>query len=389
MINMQKKVLYIVEADLTSGSGKCALELIQELKETNDFEPIVITQYQSSLNNECDSISVKNYAVHYARTCSFGMGFIGWFVAFLCRPFLNFYSYKKLAKKIDFKSIDLIHSNSSTIDFGAYLYKKLHIPHMWHVRDFLVFDRLQKPIIYNLPNYIVQNSSQIITVSNQLNAFLKSKTQCRNIKTIYDGVYRLNVDRIGHPQFSDSNKLHLVCVGNYSRIKGQDTLLDAIALLPAQVQKNIFIDFYGADTDGFLQELKTIACKNSIDHVVSFKGFCNSVFDILPNYEIGVQPSHTEGFSRVTVEYMLSGLCVVGNGDTAIQELIENGKTGLLYKDFDIQALADKIAYCFYSRHEIAQMGKNAQKVALEKYCIEKNILNIVDEYKKFFHGKL
>ena len=380
---MRKRVLYIVEADLTSGSGKCAIELIQELKENSEFMPIVITQYQSNLNKECDSMAVENYAVHYARTCSFGMGFIGWVIAFLCRPFLNFYSYKKMAKKIDFKSIDLIHSNSSTIDFGAYLYKKLHVPHIWHIRDFLVFNRLHKPIVYNLPKYIVRNSSQIITVSNQLNNFLKSKTQCDKIKTIYDGVYKSNVEKIGTPQFNGSNKLRLVCVGNYSRIKGQNTLLEAIALLPAQVKKSVFVDFYGADTDGFLQELKTIASKRSINHMVSFKGFCSNVFEILPSYDIGVQPSHTEGFSRVTVEYMLSGLCVVGNGDTAIQELIENGKTGLLYKDFDIQALADKIAYCFYNRPEMAQMGKNAQGIALEKYCIEKNIRYIVDEYNK------
>ncbi|SHL56358.1 Glycosyltransferase involved in cell wall bisynthesis [Fibrobacter sp. UWT2] len=380
---MRKKILYIVEADLTSGSGKCAIELIQELKKNSKFEPIVITPSHSSLNKECDSISVENYAVHYARTCSFGMGIIGWIIAILCRPFLNFYAYKKMAKKIDFKSLNLIHSNSSTIDFGAYLYKKLHIPHIWHIRDFLAFNQLQKPIIINLPKYIAQNSSQIITVSNQLNAFLKSKTKCGKIKTIYDGVYRSSIDKIGATQFNDSKELRLVCVGNYSRIKGQDVLLEAIALLPAQVKKSIFIDFYGANADGFLQELKAIACKKSINHIVSFKDFCCNVFKTLPNYDIGVQPSHTEGFSRVTVEYMLSGLCVIGNGDTAIQELIENGKTGLLYKDFDIQSLADKISYCFYNRIEMSQMGQSAQSIALEKYCIEKNIRYIVDEYNR------
>jgi glycosyltransferase involved in cell wall biosynthesis len=381
MTNTQKKVLYIVEADLSSGSGKCAIELIRLLKGKTEFIPIVITQYHNNLNIECDKLSVENYSVHYARTCSFGMGKIGWLIAFFCRPFLNFYSYKKLKKFIDFNSLYLIHSNSSSIDFGAYLYKKLKIPHIWHVREFLVFEHLHMPIINNLPKYIVQNSSLIITASNKLSKFIRIRTKCNNIKMIYDGVHFNSYKTKSHP-INDFCKLRLVCVGNLTPIKGQDVLLKAIGLLPEQVQNSVLIDFYGLNTDDFEKKLKVIAKKNDIEQNISFKGFCSNIFDILPNYDIGIQPSHTEGFSRVTVEYMLAGLCVIGNGDTAIQELIEDGKTGFLYKDFNIQSLADKISYCYNNRKEMKTLGQNAQKIALEKYCIEKNFNKIVNEYR-------
>ena len=283
----KKRFLYIVEANLDSGSGKCALELIQLFKNSTDFEPVVVTQYFNDLNIKCDELLVENYNTHYARTCSLGMGMLGWAIAFFCRPFLNFFSYRKLKKKIDFSAIRLIHSNSSSIDFGAYLHKKLHIPHIWHIREFLVFDCFWTPIIRNLPNYISQNSSQVVTVSNQLKDFLQRKTHNQNITTFYDGVCHSNENKETRKK-NTSNKLRLVCVGNLAPIKGQDFLLDAISLLPPQVLNDISIDFYGTDIGGFEQKLKSIVHDKSIEHVVSFKGFCNNVFNILPNYDVGI-----------------------------------------------------------------------------------------------------
>ena len=381
MENVRKKLLYIVEADLSSGSGQCAVELIRLLKGQTEFEPIVITQHHNDLNIECDKLSVENYSTHYARTCSRGMGLLGWLIALLCRPLLNFFSFKKLKKKINFNSIYLIHSNTSAVDFGAYLYRKLHIPHIWHVREFLIFNHMLNPIVHNLPQYIVHNSSCIITVSNQLNKFLQNKTKCPNIKTIYDGICNTYEKTKSQPP-TYSNKLRLACVGNLTPLKGQDTLLKALSLLPAHILGNISIDFFGQCANDFEQQLKEIIHKNSLDSIVSFKGFSKDISNILPNYDIGIQPSHTEGFSRVTVEYMLAGLCIIGNGDTAIQELIEDGKTGFLYKDFDIQSLADKISYCYNNRDVMKTLGQNAQKIAQEKYCIEKNFNKIVDEYR-------
>lgn len=88
---MKKKLLYIIEANLESGSGKCALELIKLIKNNTDFDPIVVTQYFNNLNTACIEEHIENYSAHYARTCSLGMGKIGWIIAFFCRPFLNYF----------------------------------------------------------------------------------------------------------------------------------------------------------------------------------------------------------------------------------------------------------------------------------------------------------
>lgn len=380
---MKRFFLYIIEADLSSGSGKCALELIKLLKNNTDYEPIVITQFYNNFNEACNTLNVKNYHVHYARTCSFGMGWLGWLIAFCCRPFLNYFSYHKLKQHIHFENISLIHSNSSSIDFGAYLHKKLKIPHIWQIREFLVFKHYWKPTIYNLPQYIINNSTSIITVSKQLQSFIQNNNADANVKTIYDGVHKPIEIK---PKEPNLGAIKLVCVGNLAPLKGQDFLLKALALLPDDISKNISIDFYGSFVDDFKKDLQKIIKDLSITSSIHFKGFHNDISAILPNYDIGIHPSLTEGFSRVTIEYMFAGLCVIGNGNTTIHEQISNQKTGLLYKDNDPQSLANLIIFCYQNRNKMTELGNQAQLEAINKYDIEKNFYNIVKEYNLIIH---
>jgi len=383
---MKKKILFIVEADLKSGSGKCAWELIKSIKERTGFIPIVITQYHNDLNESCSALCIENYSTHYARTCSLGMGWLGWVIAFCCRSFLNYFSFIKLRKRIDFNSICVIHSNSSSIDFGAYLHRKLRIPHIWHIREFLIFNHFWAPIIRNLPQYITQNSNQVITVSNKLNEYLQKTTKKTNIITLYDGVYAPDEEK-ETKEIKPSKKLRLVCVGNLAPIKGQDFLLDAICQLPSEVLKEISIDFYGASIGNFEKKLRDFSHENFIEHVVSFKGFCENVYDVLPYYDIAIQPSHSEGFSRVTAEYMFAGLCVIAAKEGAIPELIQDRENGFLYEDYNKTELANLLLYCFYNKNITALCAKKAKEKARLNYNFENNFKKIIDVYDKILHS--
>jgi glycosyltransferase involved in cell wall biosynthesis len=375
-------LLYIIEADLSSGSGKCAIEFLKLLISHTKIKPIVVTQYKNSLNEECTKLNIENYAVHYARTCSLGMGYLGWLIAFLARPFLNFISYKKLKSIIIFNKIDLIHSNNSTIDFGAYLFRKTKIPHIWHIREFLVFERTLFPIVWNLPKYIEKYSSAIITVSKSLKEFIiKGGVKEEHVFAIYDGVSAEGFKQI---DFNKSpQKLKMICLGNYDTIKGQDVVIEAVSMLSKQDLSQISIDFFGADNTNYKSFLIAKCKANHLENIINFYDYASNIPELLTKYDIGLQPSHTEGFSRVTVEYMLSSLCTIGNGNTAIKELIEHNKTGLLYNDGNIKEFSNLISCCIQNPSQVAKMGLAAQKDALENYCIENNFQKIVNVYNQ------
>lgn len=378
---MKNKILFIVEADLKSGSGKCAWELIKLTKQRTEFIPSVITQHHNDLNDACSALCIENYSTHYARTCSLGMGWLGWVIAFCCRPFLNYLSFIKLKKRIDFNSICIIHSNSSSIDFGAYLHKKLHIPHIWHIREFFVYPQW-KPLVPNFHTYIAKNATIVITVSNLLKKHLLSKKDFNNIQAIYDGVPTPK-EQADLKKNLNTNILRIVCVGNLAPIKGQDFLLESLALLQPEILNKISIDFFGdfVGKDDYKKRLDSIIKKHSLEKNIRFLGFCDNIQTKLVDYDVGIQPSHSEGFSRVTVEYMLAGLCVIGNGNTAIQELVDHEKTGFLYNDLDSQKLAHYIAFCYRNRDTIKEMGNYGRKKAIENYCIEKNFDKLMNVY--------
>lgn len=378
-----QSILYIIQADAESGSGKCAIELLARLREDNIYQPIVVTQHQNSLNQKCNEMHIENYAFHYARTCCLGMGYLGWFIAFVARPFLNFFSYLKLSKRINFKQVVLIHSNDSSIDFGAYISRKQHKKHIWHIREFLVFDSYLRPIIKNLPRYIVKNSSQVITVSNALkNHFINNSCNQNKIQTIYDGVEIPNQIR-NLDCTQNSNLIKVVCLGVYCAAKGQATLLKAISILPKSIQEHFHFDFWGDCFDNTKQELLLFSKKHQLENIITFNEKTNKAISILKNYDIGIQPSHSEGFSRVTAEYMVAGLCVVAANEGAIPELIQHKVTGYLYEDYNANNLANQLVYCYEHQNEMKTLAKAAQKKALNEFTIDNNFNQIINIYNK------
>lgn len=374
-----KQFLYLIEADLSSGASKCALELILHLKK-KDYRPIVITQQKNDFNDFCNQHNIENYHIHYARICSLGMNFIGWLIAYFLRPFLNYIALKKLEKKIDFSSIQFIHSNGSSIDFGAYLHKKKNIPHIWHVRDFFLFNGKWTPLVNNFPAYMESNSTYIVTVSNALrNLLIEQNVSPDKVLNIYDGIETSQPCR----KETDENILNVVCVGQICKAKGQDILFEAIAKMSVSERKHFKFDFYGDIVSNekkyFEKKIKDLC----IGEYVNFKGLSDNILSILRFYDIGVQPSHSEGFSRVTAEYMMSELCVIAAEEGAIPELIQNKENGFLYKDYSSNELKDLLLFCFKRQDIMRNFAHQARKKATKSYNLASNLNNIISLYNK------
>ena len=381
-----KSFLYLIEGGLTSGACMCAIELINRLKDTN-FRPIIITQHKNDFNDYCDTNGIENYHLHYARICSLSQNRTGWLIAFFMRPILNFIAFKRLSKKIDLKKICFVHSNGGSIDFGAYLYKKKGITHFWHVRDFFLFNNTLPPLIRNLALYMEQNATSIITVSNALrNVLIEAGCSPNKVQTIYDGIEN-NLEPKKELKFERRKKLHVACVGQICKLKGQETLVEAINLMTSTERSYFHFDFFGEIIpefkDIFLSKIK----KYDIEKDIQLKGFSNYILQNLDDYDIGVQPSHSEGFSRVTAEYMAAGLCVIAAAEGAIPELIQHNHNGLLYEDYNAAELKELLIYCYHNQTKMHALAEKAQKDFFNKYDIRINFDKIINLYNR--HSKV
>jgi len=377
-MSKDQRILFLVDADISTGSGKSVAELIRLMKDNSFCEPLVLTLEKNGVNTFCDSLNVANYSVKFGRTCSVAKNYVGHLASFLKRPISNYVAYRFLKKQQLLRELDAVYTNTSTIDFGAYLYKKLHIPHIWQIREFLVFNRDIPPIICNLPRYISKNSSRVITVSKKINDYcVLCSGKKEKFITIYDGVFGGGGERC----FQEHSPIKIICVGEISKLKGQDVLLSAFIGLPEYIRKEFTLDFIGGGDQRLIEGMKEKSSACGISQYVSFKGFSDQIQKLLANYDVGIQPSHSEGFSRVIVEYMLAGLCVVATEGNA--EAIENGVNGLLYNSTSQDALRDILVQLYEKKSLIREYGCAAQKDALDKYCIEKNFSKICDVFEK------
>jgi glycosyltransferase involved in cell wall biosynthesis len=89
-----------------------------------------------------------------------------------------------------------------------------------------------------------------------------------------------------------------------------------------------------------------------------------------------------EGFPRVIVEAFASGLPVVASRLGSMTELVEDQRTGVLFRAGDPQDLADKIEWMFTHPAQLQEMSKAARAEFEAKYTAERNYEALMEIYQ-------
>ena len=97
--------------------------------------------------------------------------------------------------------------------------------------------------------------------------------------------------------------------------------------------------------------------------------------------DVGILPSISEAFGRVTIEYMLHNLLVIASNRGANIELIEHGKTGLLYDIDCTDSLAELMLWCVQNKQTVLKIAEQGKNMAEKCYTAEINADNIMKIY--------
>lgn len=90
-----------------------------------------------------------------------------------------------------------------------------------------------------------------------------------------------------------------------------------------------------------------------------------------------------EGFPLVLAESFSCGTPVIVSRLGAMAEIVEDGKTGLLFTPGDAEDLAAKVEWAWNHPAEMAEMGKAARREYEEKYTAERNYQMLMEIYQK------
>lgn len=155
----------------------------------------------------------------------------------------------------------------------------------------------------------------------------------------------------------------ILCVGRYNGQKRIDRLISAFSLI-ADKYPDWFVDIYG---EGDLKH----SLQNQIDFLdltnrITLHNPINNIYDEYKSSQMLVLSSEYEGRPLVLIEAMACGTpCVSFDCPSGPSEIIEDGVTGLLAKNGDVENLAFKIEWLITHDEERLAMGKKAHEVAI------------------------
>ena len=104
--------------------------------------------------------------------------------------------------------------------------------------------------------------------------------------------------------------------------------------------------------------------------------------------DIFTLPSWSEGFGVVYLEAMATGRPVIGCEGEGIEDLVEQGKTGLLVKPKCVDSLVEALDFLLSYPEEARAMGERARKLVIENYTWGTNASKMIEVYRGILDGK-
>lgn len=383
------KVLYFMNHVDQGGAALALYDLIFEIKKQPQITPVVITGKKNELNKMLSDLGVENYSASFKNfTSSYKEPAKLYKKILLIRYLIGKYlAIRQIEKKIDFSTVDIIHSNLNRIDIGAILAKKHGIPHVWHIRehadgsDFKLISIKDNPI-----SYMNSFESYYVYISHSVNRVWNNKGLSKTKEVvIYDGIR----EELYTPLTNKKNsKLRMIFLGGYAKSKGQEQLIDALSAIPENLKNKFEVYFYGNGDRKYINFLQMKINQNGLSDSMKLNPYKDDVWKSVPDFDIGLTCSSNEGFGRITVEYMMSGLCPIASNGGATPEIVKHGETGILYEVLNIEELKNSILWALENRDAIAKMGLEAARYANNHFTMREHAQNISVLYNQILKEK-
>lgn len=175
-----------------------------------------------------------------------------------------------------------------------------------------------------------------------------------------------------------TDKVNLICVGTLGDRKNQIGILNAVAMMDEEHQRQISITLVG---DGDAREQLEAKAKTLISDVL-FTGSTREVEAYLHQANLFCLFSRSEGLPISIVEAMRAGLPIIGSNVAGIPEQITDGETGFVV-ELNERELSDRLEYIIEHLELLPEMGKASYLLFQKNFTIEA----MVTKYAKVYKG--
>jgi len=314
-----------------------------------------IKKYGFSVIRGNFTVSVKHL---YKQTCKeFFKSLLKYIYSKLGNPISNRIVVSKL-KKI---KPNIIHSNSFATTFGVELALKLHIPHVWHIREFMEED-------HQITHF---NKKKIDKYCEYSNAIFISDVIKEKYQSKFNKFSKVLLDKIEYDKdytkkrnMFEHDECNIAIIGTISENKGQLEAIKAQQILEKR-DINTCLKIIGRGPNE--EFLKLYVESNKIKNI-QFCGYKSNITEIRKDIDIALVCSKNEALGRVTVEGMYYKNLVIGANVGCTKYLVDDGNTGFLYENGNPEELANKIMYAMNNKEDVEKMLENAYEYAIKNF---------------------
>lgn len=222
----------------------------------------------------------------------------------------------------------LAYTNSWVVPSGALAARVLHVPHIWHIREYApgnesLRSQLPMPTIRRLTE---RWSTELVAMSESIASQFAGTAVPLHV--VYVGVdpptgVSTGTDDSARRWLADGQPGVLV-LGTISAAKGTPTAVAMMDRLRRE-QRNARLLIVGRGTPAMMREITDQIATLRLRDVVRLEPFTDDPWDLMSSADVLLVPSRHEAYGLVTVEAQSAGVPVVGSATGGTRELLTMG----------------------------------------------------------------
>ncbi|MFC7670057.1 glycosyltransferase family 4 protein [Hymenobacter humi] len=235
---------------------------------------------------------------------------------------------------------------------------------------------------------------QVLCVSEAVRKYFDPSNAC--VRTLYDPLpahgEALPPYMVSANVNNAKQTVRMLYLSNYIRGKGQNFALEAFRLAYAR-NPGLQLHFVGGDmgmakNQDFRQVLEATAKAAGLTEVVHFDGFAANTEAAMKAHDILLNFSEAESFSLTCLDALYYGVPLIATDCGGPAELFENGRSGLLVPNRDVESMAiaiNKLAADVALRRQFSAASRIFVR---QKFAPAHTYLLLADCYSRALAGR-
>ena len=285
------------------------------------------------------------------------------------------YSIIEIKALFSEEKIDIVHSNTSAIDFGYDIARALGIKHVWHIREMLgTFHNTYYGGGFRRLKMKMKESDKLVFISNACAEYWGMATS-NNMVVVGDAV-RSEKDVVYN---KDKEKYFLFCSYRLSNFKGADVAIEAFGKSNLS-QQGYRLKMIGGYKPEYKIDLDAISSQYGVSDSIDFLGCVDNqqVQSYMANATAYLQCGEMEGLGRTAIEAMFYGCPVIARNCGGTLDFVEHKVTGFLWNT--LEECANQMSYT--TGIDTSGIVLAAQNNVAIKYSIEHYGERMLNLYK-------